>query len=154
MAKRLIRTLGFGRQHPGEDLVASTRFHRILRRGRVYGSRLTPEQALSDRPLKKAQEERGLFFICLGANISRQFEFVQNAWISSSKFAGLPTEGDPLLGNREPLADGSATDQFSQPRDGEPAHRVKGIPHFVTVKGGAYFFMPGLRALKFILQQH
>ena len=28
--------------------------------------------------------------------------------------------------------------------------RVKGIPRFVTTKGGAYFFLPGLRALRFL----
>ncbi len=150
---RLLRTLGFGRRHPGDDLVASSRFHRLVRRGRVFGSRLTPEQAIRDKPLKKAQESRGLYFICLGANISRQFEFVQGAWIASSKFAGLPTEGDPLLGNREPLSNGAATNHFSIPEHGNTARRIEGLPGFVTVRGGAYFFMPGLRALKFILQQ-
>ena len=34
-------------------------------------------------------EPRGLHFICLVANISRQFEFVQNAWVSNAKFDGL-----------------------------------------------------------------
>ena len=28
--------------------------------------------------------------------------------------------------------------------------RVTGLPPFVTVKGGAYFFLPGLRALRFL----
>lgn len=149
---RLIRTLGFGRRHPGDDLIASARFHRVLRRGRAYGSKLTPQQALRANPLKKASEERGLYFVCLGANIERQFEFVQNAWSMSSKFAGLPTESDPLLGNREPLASGAATDNFTLPREDAPARCVKGLPQFVTVQGGAYFFMPGMRALEFILQ--
>jgi deferrochelatase/peroxidase EfeB len=150
---RLLRTLGFIRRHPADDLVASTRFHRILRRGRVYGSSLKPEQALRVPPLKKAAEERGLYFICLGANIARQFEFVQNAWCMSSKFAGLPTEADPLIGNREPLTSGSATDSFSQPQAGAPALRTEALPQFVSVRGGAYFFMPGLRALNYIVHQ-
>jgi len=34
---RVIRTLGFGRKDFREDAIASTRFHRILRRGREYG---------------------------------------------------------------------------------------------------------------------
>lgn len=151
--RRLLRILGFGRRGRRADLVASTRFHRLLRRGRVFGTTLTPEQALRDEPLKAAQQERGLYFVCLGANISRQFEFVQNAWLASCKFAGLSSEADPLLGNREPLPNGAATDQFSRPRAGEPAHCVRGLPQFVTVRGGAYFFLPGLRALKFIVQQ-
>ena len=43
-----------------------------------------------------------LHFICLNGNISRQFEFVQNAWLMNSKFNGMTGETDPLLGNREP----------------------------------------------------
>jgi hypothetical protein len=27
--------------------------------------------------------------------------------------------------------------------------RVSGLPRFVTVRGGAYFFLPGLRALRY-----
>jgi hypothetical protein len=30
------------------------------------------------------------------------------------------------------------------------AQRHTGLPQFVTVKGGAYFFMPGMKALQFI----
>ena len=149
--QRLLRTLGFGRRFPQEDLIASTRFHRILRRGRVYGERLTPEEALADTGSDPG--EQGLLFVCLGANISRQFEFVQGAWLASAKFAGLPTESDPLLGSREPLLDGSPTNRFSRPRESAPACITEGLPRFVTVRGGAYFFMPGLRALDFIVQQ-
>lgn len=146
---RLLRSLGFMRQHPGDDLVASARFHRLLRRGRVYGTELSPEQALQ-ATAEQRQEERGLHFVCLGANISRQFEFVQNAWMASSKFAGLASETDPLLGNREPLPDGQPGDQFSIPQEGAPARCLQGLPQFVQVRGGAYFFLPGIRALRFL----
>ena len=46
--------------------------------------------------------DTGLHFICLVANIKRQFEFVQSAWLMGSKFAGLTGESDPLLGHRLP----------------------------------------------------
>ena len=118
-----------------------------MRRGRAYGPTLTPDQAVKKR-VKKA--ERGLHFVCLGANILRQFEFVQHAWLMQSKFAGMAGESDPLLGNREPLPGGEATDGFSQPRPGMPAERHFGLPQFVSVRGGAYFFLPGLKALRFI----
>lgn len=144
---RLIRTLGFGRRHDHDDLVASARFHRILRRGRAYGTTLSPEEAIrSDAP----DADRGLHFVALGANISRQFEFVQNAWAVSPKFAGLPTESDPLLGNREALLDGAPTDRFTMPQGQGPARCLSGIPQFVTVRGGAYFFMPGISALRYL----
>ena len=144
---RLLRTLGFCRRHPHEDLISSARFHRLLRRGRTYGPALTPEKAVAKNARKA---ERGLHFICLGANILRQFEFVQHAWLMQSKFAGLAGESDPLLGNREPLHGGEPTDRFSQPQQGAPAICQQGLPQFVSVRGGGYFFMPGLKALRFI----
>ena len=98
---RLVKIFGFGQSRADEDLVASTRFHRLLRRGRAYGPALVPEDAVrADAPVA----ERGLQFICLVANIARQFEFVQNAWSMSSKFSGVQQESDPLLGHREPLS--------------------------------------------------
>ncbi|GAB3274295.1 peroxidase [Parahaliea aestuarii] len=149
--KRLLRTLGFGSQSGRDDLVAATRFHRLLRRGRIYGGALGVAEALATEAGGVAsEEERGLLFVCLGASISRQFEFVQNAWLDSAKFAGLRDESDPLLGHRQPMPGGLATDHFSIPRAGRPADRVEGLPQFVQVRGGEYFFLPGLRALRFI----
>jgi len=151
----LFSTLGFRRREDGlegrHDLVASTRFHRLVRRGREYGSILPVEEAL-DPALGAggAGEERGLHFICLCANLVRQFEFVQNAWIASARFDGLRGETDPLLGNREPLAGGTRTDGFSRPQVSGVTERARGLPAFVTVEGGAYFFLPGIRALRFI----
>ena len=96
-----------------------------------------------------ASTETGLHFICLGANIARQFEFVQNAWAIGVHFDGLPNEGDPLLGTRV-AADGTPTDGFSIPRADGADDRLAGLPQFVTVLGGAYFFLPGIRALRFL----
>lgn len=147
LISRLIRILGFGRRHPNDDLIAAVRFHRLLRRGRAYGPVISPEDAIkSNAP----EAERGLHFICIGANILRQFEFVQNAWLMDTRFAGLAGESDPLLGNREPLLSGESTDHFTLPQVNKPAQRHNGLPQFVTVRGGAYFFMPGLKALQFI----
>lgn len=142
---RLIKNLGFGPND--EDLVASTRFHRLLRRGRSYGPELSPEDAVKSDALVA---ERGLQFICLAANILRQFEFVQNAWSMNSKFSGLQQESDPLLGNRETLIGGESTDQFNRPTPNGPVQKTCHLPQFVTVQGGGYFFMPGLSALKYI----
>ena len=144
---RLIKMLGFGQNREDEDLIASTRFHRLLRRGRPYGPILTPEEALKQ---DEKAEERGLQFICLASNISRQFEFVQNAWAMSSTFGGVQQERDPLLGHREPLRSGENTDQFNQPEPDGPAKKTCHLQQFVTVLGGGYFFMPGLHALKYI----
>jgi deferrochelatase/peroxidase EfeB len=144
--RRLITILGFGQRGFYDDLTSSVRFHRILRRGREYGSELSPEEAL--QPATDTST-RGLHFICLNANISRQFEFLQSAWIAKTKFSGLTGESDPLLGNRKSIPGCPITSNFTIPGDGTLRRRVSGLPQFVTVRGGAYFFLPSLRALRY-----
>jgi deferrochelatase/peroxidase EfeB len=158
---RVLSKLGFSSSAFRSDIMASTRFHRLLRRGREYGAaKLTPQQAVDEprpssaavdepRPSSAADDERGLHFICLAANINRQFEFVQNAWLMSSKFDGLTGESDALLGNRTPIGDGRSTDNFTVPTELGLARCISGLPPFITVRGGAYFFMPGIRALRY-----
>jgi deferrochelatase/peroxidase EfeB len=141
------RTLGFDSQALGQDRVASTRFHRLLRRGREYGEPVPMAQALVNT---SGGADPGLHFICLNANIARQFEFVQGAWIMAPQFNGLPNESDPLLGTRLPLPNEARTDGFSMPQALGPEQRLGGLPPFVTVLGGAYFFLPGIRALRYL----
>jgi Dyp-type peroxidase family len=117
--------------------------HRILRRGRSYGkpfiTSMKPEELLSKA--NDEQEERGLHFICLNANISRQFEFVQSTWINNNKFSGLYNDADQLSGT-------NISDFTIQQR---PVTRhLKDVPAYVKVRGGGYFFMPSHSALKFL----
>jgi Dyp-type peroxidase family len=117
--------------------------HRILRRGRSYGQAVEP----LDRPWMLTRddgEERGLFFVCLNANIRRQFEFIQQTWVNNPKFGGLYDERDPLIGTHEP-----PDTAFSIPSTPARA-RLEGLPRFVDVRGGEYFFLPSVRALKFL----
>ncbi|HVK35113.1 MAG TPA: hypothetical protein VM428_05590 [Microlunatus sp.] len=113
---------------PGSDASqAVTDRHRLLRRGRVFAD----------------DGQQGLQFVALNANLGRQFEFVQHSWLNDPKFAGLTTDLDPLVTPRTP--DGV----FTIP--GEPFRaRVHGLPEFVTTLGGAYFFLPGRRALHYL----
>ena len=147
LLKRLITMLGFGPKGFRDDLMSPVRFHRILRRGREYGTGLLPEDALTPAPPN--EPARGLHFVCLNANISRQFEFLQNAWIVNTKFSGITSESDPLLGTRAEVPYCQVTANFNQPRDGQLRNRISGLPQFVTVRGGAYFFLSSLRALRY-----
>jgi Dyp-type peroxidase family len=147
---RLWRMLGFNATALEQDLVASTRFHRLLRRGRTYGAGVAPSLSGAG---SSSSGDTGLHFICLVANIKRQFEFVQSAWLIGSKFSGL-TESDPLLGHRLPDPGDSPTDGFSIPQADGPDHRLDGLPQFVTVQGGSYFFLPGIRALRYLATTH
>jgi deferrochelatase/peroxidase EfeB len=152
---RLWSMLGFASKGIRADLMSATRFHRILRRGREYGPGLTPEQAVQSAAVhhlddpKRDDPKRGLHFICLNANIARQFEFVQSAWLMSTKFDGLSGESDPLMGNRATIGDGHSTANFTIPRELDLRRCVTGLPQFVMVRGGAYFFLPGIRALRY-----
>jgi len=119
-----------------------------VRRGREYGEKLTPEEAL--QPAPPSDSERGLHFIAMNANIERQFEFIQNAWMMRTKFDGLTEESDPLLGNRQPVLGCPFADAFSVPKRNGLRRRILNLPQFVTVRGGAYFFLPSLRALQYL----
>jgi Dyp-type peroxidase family len=110
--------------------------HRIMRRGRVYGPGLDDVLGPDD------EQDRGLLFMCVNANIERQFEFVQHTWCNNPKFAGLYDEQDPLLAT-PPAGGGHLTVQ-----DVPVRRRIHGMPSFVTVRGGGYFFLPGIRALR------
>jgi len=103
--------------------------HRILRIGRPY------DQAPGGKP--------GLVFMCLNADIERQFEFLQQTWILGSAFHHLGNERDPLLGHND------GTGCFTIPTREGPV-RIEGLPDFVTVRGGGYFFMPGRKSLRWL----
>lgn len=148
VVSQLIHQLGFGVTNLREERAASARFHRVLRRGREYGPGLSPGEAM--QPAPQGDPERGLHFVALNANIERQFEFVQNAWIAGTKFDGLTEESDPLLGNREPVEGDPFTNSFSMPQAGKVRRRILEMPQFTTVRGGAYFFLPGIRALRYL----
>lgn len=114
---------------PGtESSLRGVRTHRLVRRGRTYTD----------------GDERGLYFLCLNANLARQFEFVQHGWLNGNAFVTLDDPDDPLIGSR---AGGPSS--FTVP--GHPVrHRYRDLPQFVQVRGGAYFFLPGLRALHYL----
>jgi hypothetical protein len=44
---------------------------------------------------------------------------------------------------------GHPTDGFTLPQPNGISRRVDGLPTFITVRGGAYFFLPGMRALRY-----
>ena len=121
----------FDRDDP-EGQAAIVNRHRILRVGRPY--------------LPAAPGERpGAIFMCLNADIERQFEFVQQTWLLGRSFAGLENECDPVL-----AANGAGA-VFTIPTHQGPL-RLAGLAAFTRVRGGGYFFMPSRRAIRFLCQ--
>jgi deferrochelatase/peroxidase EfeB len=106
--------------------------HRILRRGRAY---LETDET--------GKQTEGLIFLAACSDLERQFEFVQQTWVGDPSFHGLTGESDPVIDS-----DGMQQD-LSLP-DGRTVRRLKGIPDFVTVRGGGYFFMPSRSALHYL----
>jgi Dyp-type peroxidase family len=119
------------------DVAGVVRIHRMIRRGTSYGPPL-PDGVLEDDGL-----ERGLMFAFVGANLGRQFEFVQSEWLNDSSFFGGGALKDPVTGAN------SGDDIYTFPR--RPlARRLKGLSRFVLTRGGEYCFLPGLRALQWL----
>lgn len=126
-----------------ESLAVANR-HRLLRRGREYGPPLTMDEALAEDASPAGAQERGLHFMCLNGNLARQFEFVQHTWLNDCHFNGLYDDVDPIGAHLTPK-----DSTFTVPAEPVRA-RVKEVPSFVSVKGGAYFFMPGIRAIRYL----
>jgi Dyp-type peroxidase family len=143
--------------YPMAQSLSMSEAHRLLRRARVFGPALfdperlrEPSHSERDTLLARLADDgapRGIHFFCVNASIARQFEFVQQTWCNNPRFSGLTDTKDPIVGDNG--------------RPGEPASymvvarrtaafRTTPLPRFVTVRGGAYLFMPSLRALEFL----
>jgi Dyp-type peroxidase family len=151
--------------HSGRDHLQSkqmVRKHQIIRRGRSFGEpyvdSMDPNEILQKlieagpeitaEEIKKLDDGRGLHFICLLSDIQRQFEFIQNVWANTSTFGDLCDEVDPLISPR-PTDQQPDCHEFTCP-DIPLRRKYNNIPEFTRTVGGAYFFMPGLKALEFI----
>jgi Dyp-type peroxidase family len=159
-------------RNPKDSLELSKK-HRMLRRGRIYGEPLDKDFNIDNmihhhslcnhtgnKPtttpvttaigVENENSVRGIHFMCLVSDIARQFEFVQNVWSNTPTFAELYNEVDPITSSR-PTPELKDCHEFTTPQ-ALVRNRYKNIPEFTTVVGGAYFFMPGISALKYIVK--
>jgi len=118
------------------DTAANMNRRRMIRRGATYGTHL-PEDAPEDGT------ERGIAAFVICASLIRQFEFAQNVWVNDRNFHELANERDPIIGSQD------GTLEFKMPR--RPIRKkITGLPAFTTVRGGAYFFLPSIKALRYL----
>jgi len=118
----------------GDDIetqIGLSNRHRILRVGRSYQ--------------RDNGTEKGLMFMCLNADIERQFEFIQQTWLGNSSFHNLMGETDSISVGECPM-----NNKFTIPSY-QGSATLTGLPSFVTTRGSGYFFMPGRQALNFLL---
>ena len=129
---------------PPESPVDPAR-HRIIRRSMPYGPWLPEGQDPGPTP-------RGLIFRVYNASLRDQFELVQSQWVASAnEQGGLSTDQDVIAGLTDPVQTGERRLQSTMriPREGGDV-TLYGLPRFVTLKGGDYFFVPGIAALEMI----
>ena len=143
--------------YPAAESRSMSEAHRLLRRARVFGPRLFDPRVLYDptsdacraaiTALADDGRPRGIHFFCVNASIRGQFEFVQQTWCNNPRFGGLRDNKDPISGDNNRT--GEAPSHMTIPGHPQP-FRTSALPRFVTVKGGAYLFMPSVRALRFL----
>ena len=120
------------------DTAENMQRRKMIRRGGTYGPGL-PEGAPDDGV------ERGIAAFIGCASLIRQFEFAMNVWVNDPSFKDLHNERDPFIGTHDGTLD------MTIPK--RPIRKtIKGLPAFTTLKGGAYFFAPGIRGLRFLLE--
>jgi Dyp-type peroxidase family len=118
------------------DTAANMNRRRMIRRGATYGPPLS--EGVPDDGI-----ERGIAAFVICASLIRQFEFAQNVWANDKNFHELGNERDPIIGNQD------GTLEYKIPK--RPIRKkITGLPAFTTVRGGAYFFLPGIKALRFL----
>ena len=111
---------------------------RITRRGLPYGPFAAEDEPVADT------DDRGVVFMALNASIQRQFEFIQQQWIEYGNDAKQGNDKDMLMGNH------GGRGQFVIQGDktqANPPFICSGLPNFVELLGGDYFFLPSMTAL-------
>jgi Dyp-type peroxidase family len=133
------------RMNPRDTTLAQltdVNLHRIIRRGTTYGAPYDPN-ATSEHD---DEVPRGIYFIFLSAKAMATMEFLQREWINYGNFLNLGDERDPIIGLQD---DEQERATFTIPK--EPVRRrIHGIETFNVLRGGEYFFMPSLSALRWI----
>jgi Dyp-type peroxidase family len=117
---------------------------RITRRGLPYGPYTPEDETGSD------SSEHGIIFIVMNASIFRQFEFVQQQWVEYGNDARQGNDKDMLMGNHggagKYMIQGTATDPLN------PPFICACLPNFVELRGGDYFWVPSITALRMIAE--
>lgn len=132
---------------PDESFKKSNR-HRIIRRAVNYEDRPLFNRAMLEKrevptALKDDGSRRGVHFFVINVSFRQQFELVQQTWCNKGSFNALFDTKDPIVG------DNDGTGYMSIER--RPVRkRLAGVPRFVIVRGGGYYFLPGVTALRYL----
>jgi len=117
---------------------------RILRRGLPYGP--------WDYDAAPDGQERGIVFLALCSSLFRQFEFVQQQWMQYGLDFNAGSDTCPVIGNHPPIEDGPPAKMMivTDPAGQDLPFMCDRIPQLVEPRGGDYFFIPSMTALRLI----
>ena len=142
--------------YPAPQSRSMTEAHRLLRRGRTYGPPLFDPRVLDCDSgydmlealarIRDDGQRRGVHFFCVNASLKSQFEFVQQAWCNNPRFGGLNDNMDPLTSSP---CSAETPSRMTIPH-ARGSLRTHPLPRFVTVKAGAYLFLPSLTAIRYL----
>jgi len=135
--------------YPRQDLEKNFNIDkfRIIRQGCPFGPELDHEEQKEGRTL----HQRGLAFACYQSNLATGFAFIQKSWVNTPTFppkqnpdgSAITSGFDPLIGQ----AGSKARSMIGF--DPKSQNNSLALPtEFVVARGGEYFFVPSLRALK------
>jgi deferrochelatase/peroxidase EfeB len=123
-----------------------TNRRRILRRGLPYGP-IDPDAFAASKQTDEA--EHGVFIMALCTSLFRQFEFIQQQWIQYGLDLESGNDTCPIVGRRDP--NNPAANKFvipADPKSDQAPYIAAGLPQFVETRGGEYFFIPSVTALR------
>jgi deferrochelatase/peroxidase EfeB len=115
---------------------------RILRRGLPYGQ--------YDRTSGSDGGEHGIIFLAICADLSRQFEFVQQQWMQYGLDFNTGSDTCPIVGNHPPEDDPKLVIVADPTGKGARPFICDRLPQLVEPRGGDYFFIPSMTALRMI----
>jgi len=116
---------------------------RLVRRGVPYGPRYNgPEPGDGSG----SEPERGLLGNFIGASLGAQFEAMSCDWLN------LGLQDPRITGSNDPITgtNGPDTSWFDLPLKSGSTIRLRGMPEFVSTRGGAYTFLPSLSAIRYL----
>ena len=113
---------------------ALTNRRRILRRGLPYGDGVADYNS-----------EHGVVFTAFCTSLFRQFEFIQQQWVAYGGSFNVGNDTDPLVG---PHGDRAKFVIPADPKGSSAPFICAHMPQFVETRGGDYFFIPSLTALR------
>lgn len=127
-----------GRSQEGSAIINR---RRILRRGLPYGS-YDPQTPGDDG-------DHGIIFMAICTNLFRQFEFIQQQWMQYGLDFNAGSDNCPIIGNH-PAADAPKMVIPVDPESGQLPFICDQLPQLVEPRGGDYFFLPSMTALRMI----